>query len=51
MESIRVFCDGSHLTDKAESGGCGAVGEFCTDQNITFKKINQICMEFGSENL
>lgn len=31
---------GSHLTDEAESGSCGAVGEFCADQNITSEKIN-----------
>lgn len=51
MGSVRVFHDGSFLTDEAESGGCGSGGLFCADQNITSEKINQISMEFGAEYL
>lgn len=51
MGSVRVFHDGSFLTDEAESGGIGSGGLFCADQNITSEKINQISMEFGAEYL
>lgn len=51
MGSIRIFHDGSFLTDEAESGGCETGGLLCGDQNITSEKINQISMEFGSGSL